>query len=90
MAAAKGATVSTYTAPGCTRPPITRSRSWSLLCSEYATLTGTTGTPARYAPMVTRKWPIELPDKIISGRSAESPRSSSAWLTEFAAARTSP
>ena len=90
MAAANGATVSTYTAPGCTRPEITLSRSWSLLCSEYATLTGTTGTPARYAPMVTRKWPIELPDRIISGRCAERPRSSRAWPTESAAATTSP
>ena len=57
-------------------------RAWSLLCSEYAALTGATGIPAVIAPSVASRWSTLLPDKMSSGRSGPRPRSSSAWPIE--------
>lgn len=65
---------SAKTTAGQTRAAILRSFPWSLLCSEYATLTGTAGLPAVNAARVSSKCSTELPDKIMIGRPA-APRS---------------
>ena len=54
-AAAKRAASSANTAPGRISPAMARILAWSWLCSEYATLTGATGTPAVSAPSVTSR-----------------------------------
>ncbi|HEY5397136.1 MAG TPA: hypothetical protein VIL16_17255 [Trebonia sp.] len=46
---------SANTAPGRISSAIALIRAWSRLCSEYATLTGATGTPAVIAPSVTSR-----------------------------------
>ena len=81
---------SAYTAPGPISPAIALIRAWSLDCSEYATLTGATGTPAAIAPSVISRWFTLLPDKISSGRAIPRPRSISAWPIASAAATAAP
>ena len=51
-AAAKRSASSANTAPGPISAAISRIRAWSRLSSEYAALTGTTGTPAVIAASV--------------------------------------
>ena len=89
-AAANRSASSANTAPGRISPVIALIRAWSWLCSEYATLTGATGTPAVMAPRVSSRWSTPLPDSTSSGRPGPSPRSSSAWPMASAAATASP
>src|SRR5690348_16435299 len=62
-AGAKRTASSAKTAPGAIRSAMALIRAWSWLCSEYATLTGATGTPAVIAPRVSSRWSTPLPGK---------------------------
>jgi len=80
---------SATTTPGSARSAMARSFSWSLLCSAYATLVGTTGEPTVSAASVMARCSRLLPDSTMTGRPA-SPRSSRPWASRSASARSSP
>ena len=65
------------TSPGFTSSKMDLSPK-SLDSSEYAGETGATGTPTCIAPSASSAWSMLLSERIATGRSAFSPRSSSA------------